>query len=209
MGKGVIITGANRGIGKEVAKQIAKLRQKVYMAYRSIDSAKLVRDEIVKETNNPHVYGKNFVLAPARLINNFENEYKQNEIKLDVLISNTGIGSHSKKFSEPGVEMTFAVNVLGHELITKLLLDELKNATPSRIINVASQYADELDWDDIHFERRRFNKNLAYKQSKQACRMLTHEWARRLVKDNITVYSVHPGFSLTQTFSENKLPWAK
>ena len=51
------------------------------------------------------------------------------------------------------VEQAFAVNVLGHQFLTQLLLDELKNAAPSRIINTASHYAGGLDIDDINFDK--------------------------------------------------------
>ena len=52
----VIITGSNKGIGKEAAKQIAKLGAKVYMACRSLDSANQAREEIVNETKNQNVF---------------------------------------------------------------------------------------------------------------------------------------------------------
>lgn len=201
--KVVIITGANKGIGKEAAKQISKLGAKVYMACRSLDSANQARQEIVKETGNQNVFVKYLDLASVDSIKNFTNEFKQTENKLDVLINNAGLWTKSKQISELGVEMTFAVNVLGHQLLTELLLDELKNAAPSRIINVASHYAGGLEIDDINFERRKFNETLAYKQTKQANRMLTREWARRLEKDNISVYSLTPGFvPTTELFRE-------
>lgn len=201
--KVVIITGANKGIGKEAAKQIAKLGAKVYMACRSLDSANQAREEIVKETGNQNVFVNYLDLASVDSIKNFANEFKKAESKLDVLINNAGLWTKSKKISELGVEMTFAVNVLGHQLLTELLLDELKNAAPSRIINVASHYAGGLEIDDINFETRKFNETLAYKQTKQANRMLTREWARRLEKDNISVYSLTPGFvPTTELFRE-------
>jgi NAD(P)-dependent dehydrogenase (short-subunit alcohol dehydrogenase family) len=204
--KVVIITGANKGIGKEATKQIAKLGAKVYMACRSLDSANQAREEIVKETGNQNVIVKHLDLASVDSIKNFANEFRQTENKLDVLINNAGLWTKSKQISELGVEMTFAVNVLGHQLLTELLLDELKNAAPSRIINVASHYAGGLEIDDINFERRKFNETIAYKQTKQANRMLTREWARRLEKDNISVYSLTPGFvPTTELFREQNV----
>lgn len=92
------------------------------------------------------------------------------------------------------MEQTFAVNVPGHHLLTQLLLDELKNAAPSRIITTASHFAGGLDINDINFDTRNYNETRAYKQTKQANRMLTREWARRLTKENISVYSLTPGF---------------
>lgn len=86
------------------------------------------------------------------------------------------------------------------------MIDELENAAPSRIINVASHFAGGLDIDDINFDKRNYNETLAYKQTKQANRMLTREWARRLEKDNISVYSLTPGFiPSTELFREQNL----
>lgn len=192
--KVVIITGANKGIGKEATKQIAKLGAKVYMACRSLDSANQVKEEIIRETGNSNVFVRYLDLASMESVRDFVSLFKQEESKLDVLINNAGLWTKTKKLTNINVEQTFTVNVLGHQLLIQLLLDELKNAAPSRIINVASHFAGGLDIDDINFERRNYNETLAYKQTKQANRMLTREWARRLEKDNISVYSMTPGF---------------
>ena len=192
--KVVVITGANKGIGKEAAKQIAKLGAKVYMACRSTDSANEAREEIVNETKNQNVFVRHLDLAFTDSIINFAEQFKKEESKLDVLINNAGLWTKTKKLTDINVEQTFSVNVLSHQLLTQLLLDELKNAAPSRIINTASHFAGGLDINDINFDTRNYNETLAYKQTKQANRMLTREWARRLEKENISVYSLTPGF---------------
>ena len=192
--KVVIITGANKGIGKEATKQIANLGAKVYMACRSLDSANEAREEIVSETGNQNVFVRHLDLASVDSIIKFVEQFKKEESKLDVLINNAGLWTKTKKLTDINVEQTFTVNVLGHQLLTQLLLSELKNASPSRIINTASHFASGLDIDDINFDKRNYNETLAYKQTKQANRMLTREWARRLEKDNVSVFSLTPGF---------------
>jgi len=192
--KVVIITGANRGIGKEAAKEIAKLGAKVYMACRSLDSANEVKKEIVKETNNENVFVLELDLASTDSINKFVTSFKNKESKLDVLINNAGITSRTKKLNDAGVELTFAINVLGHHYLTKLLIDLLEKSSPSRIINVASEYAGGLDLNDINYDKRSYGTTAAYKQSKQANRMLTREWAKHLIGKNISVYSMTPGW---------------
>jgi NAD(P)-dependent dehydrogenase (short-subunit alcohol dehydrogenase family) len=190
----VVITGANRGIGKEVANQIAASGAKVYMACRSIDSANSVKDEIIEKTKNKNIFVKELDLSSIQSIKNFAESFKKDEAKLDILINNAGIMSKEKRLNNFGVEQTFAVNVLGHHYLIHQLVDLLKNARPSRIINVASDYAGGLDLDDINFERRSYDLTSAYKQSKQANRMLTRSWAKHLENDNIYVYSMTPGF---------------
>ena len=192
--KVVIITGANRGIGKEAAKEIARLGAKVYMACRSLDSANEAKEEIIKETKNENVLVKHLDLASGDSIINFAKQFKKEESKLDVLINNAGISSGSKKLNDAGVELTFAINVLGHHYLTKLLIDLLEKSSPSRVINVASEYAGGLDLNDINYDKRSYGTTAAYKQSKQANRMLNREWAKRVVDKNISVYSMTPGW---------------
>ena len=192
--KVVIITGANRGIGKEAANEIAKLGAKVYMACRSLDSANQAKEEIIKETKNENVFVRELDLASVKSINNFAEQFKKEESTLDLLVNNAGITSRPKKLNDAGIELTFAINVLGHHLLTRLLIDLLEKSGPSRIINVASEYAGGLDLNDINFEKRNYDTTAAYKQSKQANRMLNREWAKRLVGKNISVYSMTPGW---------------
>lgn len=190
----VVITGANRGIGKEAAKELARAGAKIYLASRSINSANEAREEIIRETNNKNIFVRELDLSSPESIRKFVDTFKKEETKLDVLINNAGLWSGDKVLSAFNEEMTFSVNVLGHQLLTKLLLDLLKSGSHSRIINVASHFAGGLETDDVSFNRRKYNATSAYKQSKQANRMLTREWARRLENDNIAVYSMTPGF---------------
>jgi retinol dehydrogenase-12 len=192
--KVVIITGANRGIGKEATKEIAKLGAKVYMACRSLDSAYEVKKEIINETNNENVFVLELNLASTDSINKFVASFKKEESRLDVLINNAGITSRTKKLNDAGVELTFAINVLGHHYLTKLLIDLLEKSSYSRIINVASDYAGGLDLYDINYDKRNYDTTAAYKQSKQANRMLAREWAKNLQSKNIFVYSMTPGW---------------
>jgi NAD(P)-dependent dehydrogenase (short-subunit alcohol dehydrogenase family) len=192
--KVVIITGANRGIGKEAAKEIAKLGAKVYMACRSVSSANEAKAEIIKETNNENVFVLELDLASTDSINKFVASFKKEESRLDVLVNNAGITSRTKKLNDAGIELTFAINVLGHHYLTKLLIDLLEKSSPSRIINVASEYAGGLDLNDINYDKRSYDTTAAYKQSKQANRMLTREWAKNLQSKNISVYSMTPGW---------------
>lgn len=192
--KVVIITGANRGIGKEAAKEIAKLGAKVYMACRSLDLANEARDEIIKETKNEKVFVLELDLASVESINKFVKSFKEKQNRLDVLINNAGISSRTKRLNDADIELTFAINVLGHHYLTRLLVELLAKPNHARIINVASEYAGGLDLNDINFDKRNYDRTVAYKQSKQANRMLTREWAKRLVDKNISVYSMTPGW---------------
>jgi NAD(P)-dependent dehydrogenase (short-subunit alcohol dehydrogenase family) len=93
------------------------------------------------------------------------------------------------------------VNHLGHFLLTELLLDTLKASAPSRIVCVSSvahvgtkKQVGEVDLEDPHFERRPYDKVVAYAQSKLANVLHAAELARRLDGTGVSAFSVHPGW---------------
>lgn len=190
----IIISGANRGIGKEAVKELARTGAKIYMACRSVKSANDAREEIVRETGNENIFVKELDLSSPESIRKFVDYFNKDENKLDILINNAGLWLDKKEISEFGTEMTFAVNVIGHQLLTKLLVDKLKKGSLSKIINVASHFAGGLKIDDINFDKRKYSGTVAYRNTKQANRMLTRAWARQLENYGISVYSMTPGF---------------
>jgi len=89
--------------------------------------------------------------------------------------------------------MEFATNVLGYVWMMQAFEKALLASAPARIVNVASYWAGDLDLDDLQFERRPYNNDTAYRQSKQCNRMLTVAFARRWSPSQITVNACHPG----------------
>jgi NAD(P)-dependent dehydrogenase (short-subunit alcohol dehydrogenase family) len=113
---------------------------------------------------------------------------------LDVLINNAGVMTNTRRESEDGYELTFAVNHLAHFLLTNLLLDTMISSAPSRIITVSSMVhaSGEIRLDDLQM-RRGYNGYRAYAQSKLANVLFTYELARRLEGTGVTANALHPG----------------
>ena len=109
------------------------------------------------------------------------------------LINNAGTTPRQRLETPEGIEMQFATNVLGYFWMTQAFADVLKRSAPARIVNVASYWAGDLDLADLEFKRRRYDNGIAYRQSKQANRMLTVAFAERLQGDAVTVNVCHPG----------------
>jgi NAD(P)-dependent dehydrogenase (short-subunit alcohol dehydrogenase family) len=112
--------------------------------------------------------------------------------RLDVLVNNAGIVVRERRLTADGQELTWATNVLGPFLLTRLLLPALRNAPGPRVVNVASgaHKAGRMHWDDLGLERR-FRGIRAYAQSKLALVLFTRELARR--EPGVSVNAVHPG----------------
>jgi NAD(P)-dependent dehydrogenase (short-subunit alcohol dehydrogenase family) len=83
--------------------------------------------------------------------------------------------------------------VLGYFWMTQLFSDHLQRSAPARIVDVASYWAGDLDLADLEFKRRRYSNGTAYRQSKQANRMLAVAWSARLKDAGVTVNVCHPG----------------
>ncbi|MBN2341632.1 MAG: SDR family NAD(P)-dependent oxidoreductase [Deltaproteobacteria bacterium] len=112
---------------------------------------------------------------------------------LHVLINNAATCPRKRTESAEGIEMQFAVNVLGYFRMIHAFTDILQASAPSRIVNVASYWAGGLDANDLEFRHRSYDNDSAYRQSKQANRLLTAAFAERLQPLGITVNSCHPG----------------
>ncbi|XP_046993301.1 retinol dehydrogenase 14 [Schistocerca americana] len=193
-GKTVIITGANSGIGKETAFELARRGARVIMACRSIDVAKKIRDEIVAATGNESVFVQPLDLSSLESVRKFATAIKSSEKRLDVLIHNAGCAhAFGPKATEDGLELTMATNHYGPFLLTHLLIDLLKQSVPSRIVVVASELYRFAKVDLQNVNPLKTFPGYLYYVSKYANIMFTLELARRLEGTGVTVNCLHPG----------------
>ena len=198
-GKTVIVTGANTGIGRETALDLASRGARVILACRDLAKAEEVAKEIQVKTGSSKVLVKEIDLASLKSVRNFAHEINQTEERLDILINNAGIMRCPYWTTEDGFEMQFGVNHLGHFLLTNLLLDMLQRSQPSRIINVSSlaHTRGKIRFDDLQSEKE-YGPGPAYAQSKLANVLFTRELSKKLDNTDVTVVAVHPGVVKTE-----------
>jgi NAD(P)-dependent dehydrogenase (short-subunit alcohol dehydrogenase family) len=201
-GKTCLVTGANVGIGKAVARELARLKGRLVLACRNTEKGEAARREIAEATGNKNVEVMTVDLASRRSILDFADAFAKRHPLLHVLVNNAGVWVEKRQQSVDGIEITWATNVLGYFLLTDRLLPVLKAAPAARIVNVASRLAGELDMTDVEFKRRTYSGRTAYAQSKQADRMYTWALARRLDGTKVTANALHPGFVNTELFTK-------
>jgi len=201
-GKTCLVTGASAGIGKAAAAALARLGAHVVMAVRDGERGERARREVLGATGARSVELAIVDLASQASIRAFAREAARRLSKIDVLVNNAGVWLNRKETSPDGIERTWATNVLGYFLTTELLLPLLRSAGKARVVNVASQLAGGLELDDVEFERRSYDGQAAYAQSKQADRMLTWALARQLDGSGISANAMHPGFVATEIFGK-------
>lgn len=198
--KVAVVTGANTGIGKETAWELARRGAKIYLACRDMKKCEMTREEIVMDTKNKYVYCRTCDLASLKSIREFVKTFNQEEKQLHILINNAGVMRTPKgSITRDGFEMQLGVNHLGHFLLTNLLLDKLKVGAPSRIINVSSiaHMKGKINKEDLNSEKE-YDAAMAYSQSKLANILFTKELSQRLMGTGVTANAVHPGIVDTE-----------
>lgn len=198
-GKVVIITGANTGIGKETAIDLARRGGKVYIACRDLKRGVEALRNIRKEGRSEDVHFLQLDLASLDSVKEFSTKFHQLESKLHVLINNAAVMGCPRSLTKDGFEMQFGTNHLGHFLLTNLLLDLLKAGAPSRIVVVSAllHKRGEIKKDDLMGEIS-YGRQAAYCHSKLANNLFSHELARKLKGTGVTSNSLHPGVIVTE-----------
>lgn len=195
--KTIIVTGANSGIGKAAAIQLANLGATVIMACRSMERGTKALEVVQKTTKSDKVVLMQLDMSSQASIKNFAEDFKAKYHRLDVLIHNAANFDHTLKkptLTEDKIETVFATNHVGIVLLTHLLLELLKQSAPSRIITVASKGLMTYPFLDIEFDNlngeRKFNLQHAYYHAKLAQVMYTYDLAEQLKGTGVTVNCV-------------------
>jgi NAD(P)-dependent dehydrogenase (short-subunit alcohol dehydrogenase family) len=191
----VIVTGPTSGIGQQIARALGAQGAELVLACRNLEQGNALAAEIGAGARCPDVLYID--TASQRAVRAFADTVRRRYPRIDVLVNNAGISMSERRLSPDGIELTFATNVLGYQLLTLELLDLMKASAPARIVNVASTFAGDLDLDDLQFERRPYDGLQAYAQSKACDRLLTWAVARRLHGTGVTANAMAPGFVQT------------
>jgi NAD(P)-dependent dehydrogenase (short-subunit alcohol dehydrogenase family) len=185
------VTGATGAIGQAIALGIAeKPGYEVVLLARNEEKARRAVLDITQATGNHQVRYELVDVSRRASIQALANGWRG---PLHVLVNNAAVTSRRRQETPEGIELQLATNVLGYMWMIQAFSEHLKQSAPSRVVNVASYWAGDLDLDDLEFKRRRYNNNQAYRQSKQANRMLTVADAERLRPYDISVNACHPG----------------
>jgi NAD(P)-dependent dehydrogenase (short-subunit alcohol dehydrogenase family) len=197
-----IVTGANTGIGKITATELARRGAHVILACRSRDKTEPVIHEIKRVTGNDQVEFVSLDLGDLASVRACAEGLLARDLKIQGLINNAGLAGQRGQ-TKDGFELAFGTNHLGHYLFTRLLLDRLKASAPSRIVNVASKshyQAKGIDWDAVRKPTKTVAGLREYEVSKLSNVLFTKELARQLEGTGVTAYAVPPGVVATDVW---------
>ncbi|XP_007910495.2 retinol dehydrogenase 13 isoform X1 [Callorhinchus milii] len=198
-GKTVIVTGANTGIGKQIAMDLARRNARVILACRNLHRGRNTEQEIRHKTGNHNVHLRILDTSSLQSVRRFSEQINKEEKQLDILINNAGASGLKREITSDGLELTFATNCLGPFLLTNLLLEKLKLSTLARIVNVSSLNHARGKIDFTQMTGENFPPfDSAYNNTKLMNILHTMELSNHLQHSAVTVNAVNPGVVLTE-----------
>ena len=199
-GRVALVTGASGGLGAEAARALAEKGASVTIACRDLEKGEGVAEGIRSSTGNSAVEVSQLELSQPGSVRVFAERWLAEHDTLHLLINNAGIMACPLARTVEGWEMQFATNHLGHFLLTGLLLPALRKGDPARIVNLTSagHRFSPVEFDDIHFERREYDKWGSYGQAKTANILFSCGLEKRYGASGIHAYAVHPGGIMTE-----------
>jgi len=187
-----LVTGSTSGLGHELAIRLGAMGMHVIVHGRNRERGMEVVEAIERGgAGSARFYRAD--LASFEQVREFAEAVLRDYDRLDILINNAGIASapNGRALSQDGHELMFQVNHLSHFLLTRMLLPQLHESAPARIVNVSSGAQTPIDFDDVMLENG-FSGGRAYAQSKLAQVLFTFDLAEELEGSGVIVNALHP-----------------
>lgn len=203
-GQVILITGANRGMGKVVAEDCAARGARVVMGCRSLEAAQKAMDDIRSRVPAADLVAYQLDLSSFASVHTFVGSVMQKEPKIDVLVNNAAIITNERTMTGDGHETMIQVNYYSPVMLTLMLAPYMEKTSRqnARIVTVGAvghAYVADIQYDDMDSANLpKFSPFMVYLHSKLALMMFVRELAvRRGANRGARVYCVDPGISPT------------
>lgn len=194
-GRVVLITGANTGIGRVTALELARLGAEIFIAARSRARTEPVLQAIERMPSGAKARFLPLELSDLRSVRACVDSFLALGRPLHLLINNAGLAA-ARGLTPSGFEMAFGVNHMGHFALTHWLRDRIVASAPARIVTVASRahrHADGIDWEAVRRPTASWTGVKEYAESKLANILFSAELGRQLRDSGVSTYALHPG----------------
>ena len=201
-GRTAVVTGSNSGIGLEAARELARAGAHVVLACRDVEKGAQAAAAIETGGASGSTEVRELDLADLTSVRAFAD--KAGDLSVDVLINNAGLMAVPERRTADGFEMQIGTNFLGHFALTGLLLPRITD----RVVTLSSvaHRMGSINLDDLNWQRRRYQRWLAYGQSKLADLMFAYELQNHFVaaRSPLRSMAAHPGYSATNLQSRTE-----
>lgn len=205
VGRNILVTGANSGIGAVTARELAARGARVLLACRSEDKTRPVLDAIRAAGGSAEFLPLD--LGDLAAVRRSAEAVLARDEPLHVLVNNAGLAGQ-RGLTRDGFELAFGTNHLGHFLFTLLLLPRLRASAPARIVNVSSKshyQPKTFDFEALRRPTSTLSGMHEYGVSKLCNVLFTKELARGRAGAGVRSYALHPGVVATDVW--RRIPW--
>jgi NAD(P)-dependent dehydrogenase (short-subunit alcohol dehydrogenase family) len=202
-GRLAVVTGSNTGLGYDTARVLAARGATVVMAVRDTAKGESAAARIRGLTPGADVRVHKLDLGSLAAVKDSAADMAAAYPRIDLLINNAGVMYPPKSTTSDGFELQFGTNHLGHFALTAILLPNLLPVDGSRVVVVASiahNIKARIDFDDLQWDKRKYDRVASYGQSKLANLMFAYDLQRRLAaaKAKTIAVAAHPGVAATE-----------
>ncbi|KAI1749381.1 hypothetical protein F4782DRAFT_533500 [Xylaria castorea] len=197
--KVILITGCSSGLGIETARALQSTGATLFLTARNLEKARAALGDILDDDGGGKVHLLKLDLESLASVRACVEEFLAKSKTLNVLITNAGVRLVPEGRTADGFEVHLGTNHLSHFLLFQLLKPTLlRSSTPdfqSRVVAVSStaHRTAPLNFDDLNFEKRKYDGVAAYGQSKLANVYMANEIERRHGSEGLHGLSIHPG----------------
>lgn len=202
-GKIAVVTGGNAGLGHKTSLELARRGAQVVMACRSLDKGQVAEEAIRKEVPEAMIETISLDLIDSDSIEMFAKVFRSRHNQLHLLVNNAAVVNLERlQRTSAGHEMHMATNHLGHFALTGRLFPLLTATDRARVVTVSSggYRFGVIDFDDLAWEKRTYNRTKAYGDSKLANLLFMRQLQKRFDSVGASAISVaaHPGLTGTE-----------
>ena len=197
-GRVAIVTGANSGLGRITALELARHGAEVVVACRSVEKGEAAAEEMAAAATGPAPRVEQLDLSSLESVHAFADPYADKRV--DLLVNNAGIMMTPREITGDGFELQLGTNHFGHFALTGLLLDALERSDSARVVTLSSNEhrGGQIDFDDLQMEHD-YSPRGSYQRTKLANAIFAVELDRRLRATGSSTISAfaHPGYTDT------------
>ena len=199
-GRTIVITGATGGLGLAAARRLSALGARVALVGRSEEKL-----QSAVESMSGEAVSYRADLSSMSEVRELASRLIKDESRIDVLVNNVGVLLPTREVTSEGLEKSFAINLAGQYLLTRLLMPKLVASAPARVINVSSggMYSERIAPDALQFEDRTYAGAAVYARTKRGQVILAEEWANEFSDSGVVFHSMHPGWAGTAGVEES------
>lgn len=198
-GKHIVLTGASSGIGLAAAQQLSRLGASLTLVVRSEARGQKVVRELVADTDNQNIALEVADMSDMSQVQALVARLLAKNQPVDVLVNNAGALFNPRQVTSEGLEMSFALLLMGPYLLTEGLLPLLKRSSGARVVNVVSggMYTQKLQVSKLQAAQRNYSGSVAYARAKRGLMVQTEQWSQQWQQFGISCNAMHPGWADT------------